>query len=116
MRFDDLSVFPPEDKKNVAQSQNQRGSAIVPVTESGKNYPEGDLSPDPIKYYKVRCPRCKAMPGFPCFKDTRQRVDYRTICIARVILYEVFEQGSVDVNGIDHSGHIFKGKNQNDSQ
>jgi hypothetical protein len=96
----------PDGKKSVVQSQDQHG-----VVESGRDFPEGDPKADPIKYYKVRCPRCGAQPGFPCFTDLKHRaVDYRTICISRLILYEAFELGAVDVNGISRNSPTFKGK------
>jgi hypothetical protein len=96
VKWDDLSVYPPElPKKN----------EIVPIHESGRNYPEGDTKEEPIKYYKVKCPRCQAQPGFPCsVSRKRPEVSYTRICIARVVLYEAFELGSVDVNGIGRSG------------
>jgi hypothetical protein len=100
-RFDDLSFSGSPPKKN----------AIVPVHESGKDYPEGDPKTEPIPYYVVICPRCKAQAGFPCFTNMAKKTcDYRTICIARVILYEAFKLGSVDIYGTDRTGHTFKGK------
>jgi hypothetical protein len=89
---------PPDSKKNA-------------IVETGKEYAEGDPRLEPIKYYKVVCPRCKAQPGFPCFTDLKRRsVDYRTICISRVLLYEAFILGTTDVNGISKNGYTFKGK------
>lgn len=66
-------------------------NAIVPVHESGRGYSEGDAKEEYVKWYKIICPRCKAQVGFPCYEDKRGIVDYRTICIARVVAYEAFE-------------------------
>ena len=66
------------------------------------------LEEEPLKYLNVRCPRCKAQPGFPCLHDQRTRaVTLYQICIARVILYEAFELGTVDAHGLGRNGTIF---------
>ena len=82
MKWDDLSLHPPNPPKK---------NEIVPVHESGRDYPEGMPKEEPIKFYKVICPRCKAQAGFPCFVNKRMGVSYTMVCIARVILYESFE-------------------------
>ncbi len=84
MRWDDLSVYPPELPKK---------KEIAPTYESSKGLMDERESPSevPIKFYKVICPRCKAQAGFPCFVNKRMGVSYTVVCIARVILYEASE-------------------------
>lgn len=91
------SMTPPEkpDTKN------------IPL-ESGKGLPEGDPKIETIRYYKVFCPKCRAFPGQPC--KFRGIVDYYSIHIPRIILFEAFELGSVDANGMGRNGKPNWGK------
>jgi len=71
-------------------SKDDRKTTIV---ESGRNFPEGELKEEVIKYYQVTCPKCRAQAGYPCTfggYGQQYRLDPWSIHIARVILYERF--------------------------
>jgi hypothetical protein len=77
-----------------------------PIVESGKGLPEGQPREELLKYYKVLCPKCRNLPGFPCTfgqVDTpagkKLVVDVWSIHIARVLAYEAYALGTVDMFG-----------------
>lgn len=56
-------------------------------------------TPDPEnRWIKVRCPRCKAMPGFACtFKGFS---NYEAVHISRILAFEAYAEGYVDSQGM----------------
>ena len=68
-----------------------------------------DKVEEPFHIWKIKCPRCKAMPGFPCFTTSHsEKVDYFQVCNARVLAYEAFKLGTVNEMGVA-KGQIIKG-------
>ncbi len=68
-----------------------------------------DVEPEPLlRFYKVICPKCRAMPGKPCHFGRESRVDLFSIHIARIDLYEAYALGSVNELGVSNRGQIVK--------
>jgi ribosomal protein S27AE len=87
----------------------------IPQPTNVKNMIEDkskDMEPveeEPLKYLKVKCPRCHEMPGYPCkFKRLKDNtliseIDFFAIHIARVLLFEVYQLGTVNEMGVPKS-------------
>ncbi len=72
-----------------------------------KKEEEDYIEVKPIHLYQVRCPKCKAMPGYPCtFGEAntpagkKMILDVWSIHISRVLLYEAYALGTVNESGI----------------
>lgn len=100
--------------------QQQMSSTKMPFNfnNNGHSLVADKVEPEieePYKVLKVKCPKCKAMPGFPCtFKRIKNdvavnEVDFYAVHIPRCYAYEAFALGTVNEMGLSKN-QIITGK------